>query len=92
MIGKCIDLFQHFICANTVTVTIVSFQRDLQIDRLKRELELLRAELEKVKAEVKTVATENCLAFRLCVCYLSAKVSESCVGRIEMLLLSCGIW
>lgn len=33
--------------------------RDLQIDSLKRDMELLRAELERVKAEVRTAGTES---------------------------------
>lgn len=39
-----------------MTVCFLS-ARDLQIESLKRDLELLRAELERVKAEVRTVGT-----------------------------------
>lgn len=45
-------------CQHTVTVCFLS-GRDLQIESLKRDLELLRAELERVKAEVRTDGTES---------------------------------
>lgn len=40
------------LCQHTVNVDFLSFDRDLQIESLKQDLELLRAELERVKAEV----------------------------------------
>lgn len=42
------------LCQHTMNVCFLS-DRDLQIESLKRDLELLRAELERVKAEVRTV-------------------------------------
>lgn len=43
------------LCQHTVTVDfLLFFDRDLQIESLKQDLELLRAELERVKAEVNT--------------------------------------
>lgn len=55
MTGECeIDCLVSALCPSQNTFTLFSFfHRDLQIESLKRDLELLRAELERVKSEVR---------------------------------------
>lgn len=90
------------LCQHTMTLCFLS-DRDLQIESLKRDLELLRAELERVKAEVRTAGTESLAVLGLGWFfmsiedgrghyYLCAEESGSCVGWMQVLLLTCGMW
>lgn len=54
---------------DSMCFSVFPFNRDLQIESLKRDMELLRAELERVKAEVRTVVDGEPFAW-VSVCFL----------------------